>query len=267
MNFKIIFAALMLVLQLFWSSEVMAACTCTDLQVKYNTNVNSTALSTQYCVKNTQNFPECTLDPSNPCGAGKKTYKCPIGGASGTVGNDDWFGVGLEYVMTGTNLDTCKHGLALQRDITEDGTLQPNKKTNYTMPQGVVNFDTLQSRIYSGGSNNIPHVGDTNSTNQSKFTSDNYAAINDEQTIKIEANNTKITFSDLPSVYLDPGDDAKKIVQDDVFMASVRDSSSNNALCGCEFQLTATKNAGSTTLTSVTLVQKAKKNCTFMVVQ
>jgi hypothetical protein len=248
------------------SGSAIADCACTGLEVKYNTQADSAAQSTEYCVVDTQTFGECTEVAANPCGAGMKTFTCPIGGKSGTDTEGDWFGVGLEYIITGTDLDSCTRGLALQRTLTEDGVAQANDPTTYTAPVGDVTFDTLNANIRSGDTNNIPAVGTTDG-GQTILVSDNYAELSDEQTIRMNAAGTEIVFSDMPSVYLEAGDDAKDIVQQDVFVALVRNGAGDAAaLCGCQFELTPTKDAGGTTLSSVTLTEGAKQNCTFTVV-
>lgn len=247
------------------STATVADCACTNLEVKYNTSANSTAQSTQYCVADTANFAECTEVDPNPCGAGMKGYTCPIGGASGNVpGEGDWIGVGLEYVLSGTDLDSCTIGLALQRSITEDDAPPiANDPTGYTAPVGDVNLGILNATIQSGDTNDIPHAG-TVTNGRAIFVSDNYAQVVDTQTIKQNVDASQISFSDLPSTYLDPGDDAKRIVQEDVFLASVRNAAGDAAaLCGCQFTITAIKDTGSTMLTAVGLNPGPEDNCTY----
>lgn len=258
-------------LSLLLSGAAIADCACTGAEVRYNTSTNSAVQSSQYCVTETSNFPECTEVAENPCGDDMKTYTCPIGGKIGFVegaAGGHWFGVGLEYLFTGTDLNTCTYGLAVQRSIREDDAApNENGMTGLGAPVGDVTLGILDATIRSGVDNVTPLAGTTEGS-RAVFASDNYTTITNTQTIKISDDNTQIAFSDLPSVYLDDGDEAKKIQLTDVFLATVRNAAGDAAaLCGCEFTITSTKAAGGTALTNVGINAGPGSHCSYIDVQ
>lgn len=236
-------------------------CGCDRMTLKYKNAVGG-AWSATYCVDSAESFSECREVNPNPCGAGKKGWQCPIGGAYGNDGKP-WIGVGFEVVAdipNGTDLDDCVFGQGIQRDITEDGQLQDNDPTGHATPTGVVDYYQSTNRLYSSTATAIPNVGTTNADGKMKFAADSYDAVVATQTIAYT--NHQLSWSDFPAVYVD-GDTNKQVVVTDRFLAFVRDKDTGASLCAYRFKLVGTKNSGGDSLSSATLTQETGDDCVF----
>lgn len=242
-------------------SAPLVDCGCDRMTLKYKNAVGG-AWSTTYCVDDSENFSECRQVAPNPCGAGKKGWQCPIGGAYGNDGNP-WIAVGFEAVAdipNGTDLDDCEFGQGIQRDIEEDGDLQDNVASGYGSPLGIVDYYQSTNRLYSSTATAMPHVGTTDANGRMKFASDSYNAVVSTQTIAYA--NDQLRWSDSPAVYVD-GDTDKQVVVTDRFLTFVRDKSTGAVMCACRFKLVGTKNAGGDALSSAALTQESGDDCVF----
>lgn len=253
--------ALAAVAGLSCAEAASAACGCTSMTLKYRDAVGG-AFSTTYCVDSSENFSECTAVVPNTCGTGKKAWKCPIGGAYGNDGNP-WVGVGYEVVATlpnGTNLNDCTYGQGIQRNLTENGVLQPNSSSGHGAPTGIVSYGGVNARLYSNLGATIPNLGTTDANGRLKLASDDYTVLSPTQTIAYAG--YQLRWSDLPAIYVD-GDTAKTDVVTDRFIAFVRDAANGTVYCACRFLAQGTKNSGGDILSAAAFTQEVSTNCVF----
>lgn len=249
-------------LALLVPAVVHATCACTGMTLKYRDAVGG-ASSSVYCVDSSASFDECTAVTPNPCPSGQKGWRCPIGGAFGTDADGPWIGIGYEAeatIGTGTDLDDCIFGQGIQRDLIENGVLQPNPSSGHAAPTGIVTYTGVAARLYSSTSTAIPHLGTLDGNGRLKLASDNYSAVTTQQTIKREGG--LLSWSDLPAITLESGDEAKVIAFEDRFLAFVKDKASGNVLCACKFLVKGSKPAGTNALATASFAFEAGLRCT-----
>ncbi len=258
------FLALAAIVSLTGTEAANAACGCSHMTLKYKNAVNGGVYSNTYCVDDSEDFDECQEVIPNTCGAGKKTWRCPIGGAYNTNSVGPWVGIGFEVeanLPNGTNLNDCIYGQGIQRDITEDGILKDNKPSDLNVPTGIVSYPNVNARLYSSKTVNIPHLDVLDQNGRLKLASDDYSQLSPEQTISYSGN--VLRWSDFPSIYLESGDTQKNIVMTDRFIAFIKDKSNGTVYCACKFRLRSNKNAGGDILNSANLTQEISHNCVF----
>ncbi len=259
------FLALAAIVAFTCTEAVNAACGCSHMTLKYQNAVDGGVYSNTYCVDDSEDFSECQEVIPNTCGAGKKTWRCPIGGAYGTDSVGPWVGIGFEVetnLPNGTNLNDCTYGQGIQRNLTEDGILKDNKPSGHDTPTGIVSYTNVNARLYSSKTVSIPHLGDVDGNKRLKLASDYYSELSSKQTISYS--NNVLRWSDLPSIYLESGDTQKNIVMTDRFIAFIKDKSNGTVYCACKFLLQANKNAGGDILNSAVLTQEiSTSNCVF----
>lgn len=256
-------SVLLAVVLLLTPAPTHAACGCSDIEVSYSNTIDNTGRSEVFCVDSGASFSECTEQNPNPCGAGKKGWKCPIGGAYGNDG-DPWIGIGFQAKTTfagGTTLSDCLFGQGIQRTIKVDGNTLGNSASGHGSPVGTVDYGTVTNRLYSSTGTAIPTVGTTDAQGRMKFAADNYSAVSPDQTIK-QSGSSIIFWSDLPAVYVD-GDTAKKVEVEDRILVFVRNANDTTVHCACRFTLTGVKNAGGDSLSSAALSRETSTSCTW----
>jgi len=259
----LIFSGIMSLIFLNLASVAYAACSCSSMKVYYNTTPQSAKLSTKYCVATGSSFDECTNNGQGSCASGENEWQCPIGGKYKTTG-DRYIGVGFEVeaTLSGTASE-CSHGLGVQETLTEDGIANANGNTDFNVPTGRVDFDSTSNNFIDGTTNIKPSYGAKNSS-VFQYASDGYVNVVNTQTIKLDGNT--LYWSDFPSTLMDAGDNAKKIVQKNGFVAFVKDNNSAVS-CACKFTVEATSNAGTYAISSIGFNKNNGKSCQIVLAQ